>query len=167
MHKSKRLTTIAAQFQAPMVSCHDPDTSCVYIPGRISSSHRKINPPSVVSMDNSTLKQRATDILQFTNSLSDNLTALGLPEPSFERGLPVVLKSDAPISPAGTARQELLQSLDEFRALLTEPTLLLTPELASHSTSCLLKILTMTGVAQPVNQRALHRPPRYCREFPS
>lgn len=82
-------------------------------------------------MDKSSLKRRAADILKFSNSLSDELNALGLPEPSFEHGLPAALRSDAPGSHAGAARQNLLQELDEFRALLTEPTLLLTPELAS------------------------------------
>ncbi len=82
-------------------------------------------------MDFSTLKERATDISKTANILSDELAQLGLPEPSFEQGLPAPLHSDAPHSNAGTARQKLLQMLDEFRALLTDPTLLLTPELAS------------------------------------
>jgi hypothetical protein len=77
------------------------------------------------------LKERAADISKRANFLSDELAQLGLPEPSFEQGLPAPLHSDAPDSNAGAARQKLLQMLDEFRALLTEPTLLLTPELAS------------------------------------
>ena len=82
-------------------------------------------------MDRSSLKERAADISETANLLSDELVQLGLPEPSFEHGLPAPLHSDAPESNAGAARQKLLQMLDEFRALLTEPTLLLTPELAS------------------------------------
>ena len=84
-------------------------------------------------MDRSTLKERAADIYKTANFLSDELAQLGLLEPSFEHGLPAPLHSDAPDSTAGAARQQLLQALDEFRALLTEPTLLLTPELASQS----------------------------------
>ena len=82
-------------------------------------------------MDRSNLKERAADICTMANSLSDELAQLDLPEPSFEKGLTAPLHSDAPDSTAGAARQKLLQMLDEFRALLTEPTLLLTPELVS------------------------------------
>lgn len=103
---------------------------CIYLYDSVAL-HLAIDLLDASSMDNSTLKQRAANILQLANTLSDSLTILGLLEPSFERGLPPPLHSDAPVSLAGTARQELLQSLDEFRALLTEPTLLLTPELAS------------------------------------
>lgn len=80
-------------------------------------------------MDHSNLKERAADIYKTADFLSDELAQLGCPEPSFEQGLPVPLHSDAPDSNAGAARQKLLHMLDEFRALLTEPTLLLTPEL--------------------------------------
>lgn len=83
-------------------------------------------------MDRSNLKERAADISKTANFLSDELAHLGLPEPSFEQGLPAPLHSDAPDSTAVAAKQKLLQMLDEFRALLTEPTLLLTPELASY-----------------------------------
>lgn len=120
-------------------------------------------------MDNSTLKERAASILKLANSLSNELTNFGLPEPSFEHGLPSALHKDAPNSLAGAARQSLLQELDEFRALLTEPTLLLTPELAS----CLRAffpydptLMTDTPTAQPEPQRPLHRPPRCCRKLP-
>ena len=82
-------------------------------------------------MDHSTLKERANDIFKAANLLSDELVLLGLAEPSFEKGLPAPLHSDAPDSKAGAARQKLLQMLDELHALLTDPTLLLTPELAS------------------------------------
>lgn len=82
-------------------------------------------------IDRSNLKERAADISKTADFLSDELAQLSLPEPSFEQGLPTPLHSDAPDSNAGTARQKLLQMLDELRALLTEPTLLLTPELAS------------------------------------
>ncbi|KAI4169812.1 MAG: hypothetical protein LQ343_005461 [Gyalolechia ehrenbergii] len=89
-------------------------------------------------MDRLTLKERATDFLKFANALSDELTILGLPEPSFEHGLTAALHSDAPDSRAGAARQDLLQLVDELRALLTEPTLLLTAELASIFRQALL-----------------------------
>ena len=82
-------------------------------------------------MDRSNLKDRAADISKTANFLSVELVKLGLAEPSFERGLPTLLHSDAPESNASTARLNLLRMLDEFRALLTEPALLLTPELAS------------------------------------
>lgn len=86
-------------------------------------------------MDSSTLKERAADISKATGILSDELAQLYLPEPSFEHGLPAALHSDALDSNAASARQELLQKLDEYRALLTEPTLQLTPELVSISAS--------------------------------
>lgn len=97
-------------------------------------------------MDHSNLKERAADISKTANFLSDELTLLGYPEPSFEHGLPAPLHSDAPDSNASAARQKLLQMLDECRALLTEPALLLTPELASLSqqTSFACNLLTMT-----------------------
>ena len=89
-------------------------------------------------MDSSNLKERAAEIFKTANILSDELAQLGLPDPSFEGGLPAALRSDAPASSAGAARQNLLQMLDEFRAVLTEPTLLLTPELASFHANILL-----------------------------
>ena len=82
-------------------------------------------------MDHSSLKERAAEISKAANFLSDELAQLGFPEPSFQQGIPAPLHSDAPDSNAGAAMQKLLQMLDEFRALLTEPTLLLTPELVS------------------------------------
>ena len=82
-------------------------------------------------MDRSSLRERAVEISKTANFLADELAHLGLPEPSFEQGLPALLYNDAPRSNAGAAGQNLLQMLDEFRALLTEPALLLTPELAS------------------------------------
>jgi hypothetical protein len=82
-------------------------------------------------MDHSNLRGRAAEISATALSLSDTLAKLGQPEPSFELGLSDVLKSDTVQSEAGVARQKLLQILDDFRSLLTEPTLLLTPELVS------------------------------------
>lgn len=76
--------------------------------------------------------ERAADISRTALLLSDGLAKLCLPEPTFEKGLAPPLHDDAPDSDVGAARQKLLQALDEFRALLTEPTLLLTPELASR-----------------------------------
>ena len=92
-------------------------------------------------MDCSNLKERATNIFETAYYLSDELTRLGLPEPSFQHGLPTALHSDAPDSNAGAARQKLLQMLDEFRLLLTKPALLLTSERASllPQTSSILK----------------------------
>ena len=83
-------------------------------------------------MDHLNLKERAAQISRTTDCLSDELVLLGLPEPSFEHGLAAPLHGDAPDSNAGTARQKLIEMLDEFRALLTEPSLLLTPELVSQ-----------------------------------
>jgi hypothetical protein len=82
-------------------------------------------------MDHSNLKGRAAEISATALALSDTLANLGQPEPSFQLGLPDVLKNDTVQSEAGVARQKLLQILDEFRSLLTEPTLLLTPELVN------------------------------------
>ena len=80
-------------------------------------------------MDHSTLAERAARISEITWILSAELAQLGVLEPSFEKGLPAPLHNNAPDSVAATARQNLLQNLDEYRALLTKPTLLLTPEL--------------------------------------
>ncbi|KAL8836163.1 MAG: hypothetical protein Q9170_003016 [Blastenia crenularia] len=97
-------------------------------------------------MDNPTLNERAASILKFTNFLSDQLANLKLLEPSFEHGLPSALHKDAPDSLASAARQSLLQELDEFRALLTEPTLLLTPELRNPNLS--VHSIVRLGVAE-------------------
>lgn len=99
-------------------------------------------------MSNPNLKQRAVDLYEVTNLLSDGLSDLGLSEPSFEHGLPALLHADAPESNVGNAKQKLLQMLDEFRALLTEPTLLLTPELASPYEQNKLKIYLLTMLIQ-------------------
>lgn len=77
------------------------------------------------------LKARAADIYKTAEFLSNGLHELGVPEPSFEKGLPEPLQNDAPDSDVGAARQRLIEKLDELRALLTEPALLLTSELAS------------------------------------
>lgn len=84
-----------------------------------------------MQMDRSNLRERAADISKTVDLLAGELALLGLPEPSFEQGLPAPLCGESPHSNAGAAGQKLLQMLDELRALLTEPTLLLTPELAS------------------------------------
>ena len=83
-------------------------------------------------MDHLNLKRRAADIVTTANVLSGQLAQLGLPEPSFQQGLPPNLLSDAPDSNANAAKHRLLQLLDEFRALLTEPARLLSPELVSR-----------------------------------
>ena len=120
-------------------------------------------------MDRSNLKERAADICKMADSLSDELAQLDLPEPSFEKGLAAPLHSDAPDSAAGAARQKLLQMLDEFRALLTEPTLLLTPELVSifEPTSSTCSHLLMILPAQPANQCPLHCPLGHRGELPA
>lgn len=82
-------------------------------------------------MDRSNLKERAADISKTANFLSDELALLSIPEPSFEHGLPAPLQSDAPDSNVHAARQKLLLMLDEYRELLTEPHLLLSPSMAS------------------------------------
>ena len=79
-------------------------------------------------MDRSNLRERAAEISETANILSDELVQLGLTEPSFEHGLPAPLHSDAPDSKAGAAKHKLLHMLDELRALLTEPPLHLTSE---------------------------------------
>ena len=118
-------------------------------------------------MDRSNLKERAADISKTANILSDELTLRRLPEPSFKHGLPAPLHSDAPNSNAGAARQKLLQMLDEYRALLTEPTLLLTPELASlfERDYFACNLLTITQPAQPGDECALRYPPGHRGEL--
>ncbi|KAL9608656.1 MAG: hypothetical protein Q9167_006523 [Letrouitia subvulpina] len=100
-------------------------------------------------MDRSNLKARAAHISETANLLSDELAQLGLPEPSFEQGLPTALHSDAPDLTAGAARQELIQKVDEFRALLTDPSLLLTPELP-HQRNPLISVhsIVRLGIAE-------------------
>lgn len=82
-------------------------------------------------MDRLPLSERAARICDLANSLSDELAHLGLPEPTFEHGLPTLPHDDGRSLKASLDRHELLEILDETRALLTEPTLLLTPELVS------------------------------------
>ncbi|CAL5868711.1 uncharacterized protein PFLUO_LOCUS2938 [Penicillium psychrofluorescens] len=88
-------------------------------------------------MDRSNLIDRANEIAGVARSLSDNLAARGLPEPSFEHGLPAPLQTDAPDSDALAARVKLLGVLDELRDLLTDPALLGSPELRNPSMSIL------------------------------
>lgn len=79
--------------------------------------------------DTLTLKERAAQISEAANRLSDELARTGLPEPSFERGLPPALSNDASETPALCAKLELLQMVDKLHSLLTDPTLLLTAQL--------------------------------------
>ena len=58
-------------------------------------------------MNRLTLKEHAAHIAKAAAFLSNKLSQLGLPEPSFEQGLPAPLYSDAPDSNAGAARQNL------------------------------------------------------------
>lgn len=94
-------------------------------------------------MDRSNLVGRAAEVADVARNLADELAQSGLPEPSFEHGLPGPLQSDAPDSDALAARVKLLGLLDEFHDLLTEPALLGSPELvggmngiASHRIAC-------------------------------
>jgi hypothetical protein len=93
-------------------------------------------------MDCLNWKERATHISVTASSLSDEFAHLGLPEPSFERGLPTILNINSVESEAGVARQKLLQMLNGFLNLLTELTLLWTPELAGSVYSSLRIPLT-------------------------
>jgi hypothetical protein len=86
-------------------------------------------------MDRSNLIDRATEIAGVARSLSDDLAARGLPEPSFEHGLPAPLQTDAPDSDALAARVKLLGLLDELHDLLTDPALLGSPELVGKMIS--------------------------------
>jgi hypothetical protein len=78
-------------------------------------------------MSTPTLKERAAGIYELINLVSDELAQAGLPEPSFEHGLPEILHSDAPESKAGNAKVKLLQMVDELRSVLTEPARQLAP----------------------------------------
>ena len=102
------------------------------------TEQRTSKPLPVIMDDPSTLQTRASQISNLANALSKHLSQLGVAEPSFEHGLPAPLYANAPDSDVRTVAQSLLHSLDEFRALLTEPTLLLTPELVSLRISELL-----------------------------
>ena len=122
-------TLLGSAFLLSLWNQDRPSTSFSRYQTRYTRISRSIYP--LFQMDRSNLKERAAEIATTAVFLSDELAQLGLPDPSFEQGLPGPLYSDAPDSSAGAARQRLLQMLDEFRALLTEPTLLLTPELVS------------------------------------
>jgi hypothetical protein len=90
-----------------------------------------INISPLLSMDRGNLIGRATEIAEVVRSLAGDLSSQGIPEPSFEHGLPAVLQTDAPDSNALAARMKLLGLLDELRDLLTDPALLGSPELVS------------------------------------
>jgi hypothetical protein len=93
-------------------------------------------------MDCGNLTSRATEIAEVARSLADNLSSQGLPEPSFEHGLPAALRTDAPASNTLAAHMKLLSLLDELRDLLTDPALLGSPELVSKMISHLSHSLT-------------------------
>ncbi|KAA8648044.1 hypothetical protein EYZ11_006105 [Aspergillus tanneri] len=95
-------------------------------------------------MDRSNLVGRAVEIADVARNLADELAQRALPEPSFEHGLPHPLRGDAPDSNVLAARVKLLGLLDEFRDLLTEPSLLGSQELRSPSMSML--VLVRLGV---------------------
>ncbi|KAJ6191670.1 hypothetical protein N7519_001691 [Penicillium mononematosum] len=115
-------------------------------------------------MDRANLVGRAAEIAEVVHSLAGDLSSQGIPEPSFEHGLPAVLQTDAPDSTALAARMKLLGLLDELRDLLTDPALLGSPELRNPSLSTLalvrLKIFenfpsegaTIKDLAQRVNR---------------
>ncbi len=114
------------------------------------------------------MKECAADIAKTANILSDELAQLGIPEPSFEQGLPAPMHSDAPDSNAGAARQKLLQMLDEFRALLTDRTLLSKPRAGKFSRANIfyMHLLSMSQPAQPIDQCAFHFPPGHRGKLP-
>ncbi|KAJ5780072.1 hypothetical protein N7457_005232 [Penicillium paradoxum] len=91
-------------------------------------------------MDRASLNSRATEIADVVRSLAGDLSSQGIPEPSFEHGLPAVLQTDAPDSNVLAARMKLLGLLDELRDLLTDPALLGSPELRNPSLSILALI---------------------------
>ncbi|RAH70083.1 uncharacterized protein BO66DRAFT_438444 [Aspergillus aculeatinus CBS 121060] len=89
-------------------------------------------------MDPLTLQERVSTIAQTTTDLVDKLRQVGDPEPSFEHGLPPSLQTNACAggsTAAAALRLRLLQQVDELRAVLTEPALLLTPEMQNPSLS--------------------------------
>ncbi|KAJ5849885.1 hypothetical protein N7455_009741 [Penicillium solitum] len=122
-------------------------------------------------MDRANLTTRATEIADVVHNLAGELFSQGIPEPSFEHGLPDVLQTDAPDSNALAARIKLLGLLDELRDLLTDPALLGSPELRNPSISILalvrLKIFgnfpsegtTIKDLAERVNrnENIVHR----------
>lgn len=83
-------------------------------------------------MDRSSLVGRATEIADLARTLAGELARGGLPEPTFEHGLPGPIQSDAPDSDALTARLKLLAVVNEFQDLLVDPALLGSPELVSR-----------------------------------
>ncbi|KAJ5372865.1 hypothetical protein N7517_004871 [Penicillium concentricum] len=91
-------------------------------------------------MDRANLTSRATEIAEVVRSLAGDLSSQGIPEPSFEHGLPAILQTDAPDSNVLAARVKLLGLLDELRDLLTDPALLGSPELRNPSLSILALI---------------------------
>ncbi|KAB8227478.1 uncharacterized protein BDW43DRAFT_304581 [Aspergillus alliaceus] len=82
-------------------------------------------------MDHSALICLATETADVACNLAVELPQRGLPESSFEHGLPSPFQSDSPDSGAFAARVKLLGLLDEFHNLLTEPVLLSSPELGT------------------------------------
>ena len=115
-------------------------------------------------MDRSSLKERAADISKTANFLSDELAHLGLPEPSFEQGLPAPLHSDAPDSNAGTASDARRIPCSADRA---HPSLDPRAGKSMRANIFYMYLLTMTQTAQPIDQCALHCPPGHCGELPT
>lgn len=91
----------------------------------------RLKPYIIIAMDRATLTTRVTEIADVVHSLAGDLLSQGIPEPSFEHGLPDILQTDAQDSNALAARMKLLGLLDELRDLLTDPALLGSPELVS------------------------------------
>ncbi|KAJ5538729.1 hypothetical protein N7494_008208, partial [Penicillium frequentans] len=81
-------------------------------------------------MDRSSIVGRAAEISEIAHSLAGILAKTGQQEPSFEHGLPDALRSDAPDSYEGAiaSRMKLIGLLDEFRDLLIDPAMHLSPE---------------------------------------
>lgn len=95
-------------------------------------------------MDRSNIVGRAAEISEIAHSLAGVLAKSGQQEPSFEHGLPDALRGDAPDSDEGAiaSRMKLIGLLDEFRDLLIDPAMHLSPEgvslmaISSITSSC-------------------------------
>lgn len=112
----------------------------------------------------SDLRERAAQIAQLANNLSDELASLDVREPSFEYGLPEPLRSDAPESKAGTMKQKLVEEVDELNALLTEPALMLTSEMVNEIVSELTcyRVNKWTFAEKSYAQHPFNCPSGYC-----
>ncbi|KAJ5730262.1 S-adenosyl-L-methionine-dependent methyltransferase [Penicillium malachiteum] len=81
-------------------------------------------------MDRLDMVGRAAEITELSHSLAEIVARHKQPEPTFEYGIPDVMRENAPDSDVNaiTNRTKLLGLLDEFRDLLTEPAVNLSQE---------------------------------------